>query len=172
MSAGELLPLPFQCPDLVMPISGRIRSSQSQGSTTILGGQNDSFDFTTLTELEKKFLLGLKLLINENGEINDLGKYQTDQWIVWMAYQHHHFILHLWKPSTGELKQISFKDVQLLPEFDENGEIKYLRVTYQNGFILIMNDDYDFMKELCQLLESAALGGSGGVAGGGEISST
>lgn len=138
---AEIIPLPFQCPDLVMPISGVIPIQQGEEFTS------------TLSELEKKLLLGLKLFITE-----ELGATKGDQWIVWMAYHEKAFMLHMWKPLTGEIKQINLTNSTLLPDFDESGVIKSLRVSstkFQSFYIL--NENFPFMDDLCQLFETASL---------------
>jgi hypothetical protein len=140
----ETIPLPFQCPDLVMPISGKIQ---------IL---NNGVEFTTvLSDLEKKLLLGLKLSISDDLET------KSDQWIVWMAYREKAFVLHMWKPLTGEIKQINLTNSTMLPDFDETGTIKSLRVTYheltKTQSFHIFNENFSYMDDLCQLLEVASL---------------
>jgi hypothetical protein len=132
------LPLPFKCPDLVMPISGRISSQRHPV---------DGFEFTALSELEKKLLLGLKLVLSD-----DIGL-ETEQWIVWLAYQNG-FVLHMWKPITGELKHMNMKNASVLPDF-EGVTVKYLRVTSPESSFVVVNDGYPFMDELCQLIEAA-----------------
>jgi hypothetical protein len=143
LGMAEIVPLPFQCPDLVMPISGQIQIRQGEEFTT------------TLTELEKKLLLGLKLSITDDPEM------KSDQWIVWMAYHQKSFMLHMWKPLTGEIKQINLTKSTMLPDFDENGAIKSLRVSSHESTkfqtFYIVNENFSYMDDLCQLLETAAL---------------
>jgi hypothetical protein len=134
------LSLPFQCPDLVMPISGRLSSQRHS---------QDGFEFTALSALEKKLLLGLKLLL-----CDDIGL-ETDQWIVWMAHQDE-FILHMWRPVTGELRQINLRNASVWSDSD-GVTVKHIRVTSSgsSSTLVIVNDGYPFMEELYQLLQAA-----------------
>ena len=75
--------LPFKCPSMMFPISGLKSPGNSQN----------------LHELEKKFLSGTKLSVSRSRDT------EFEKWIAYLAYNHH-FILYMWKPSSGELKQI------------------------------------------------------------------
>lgn len=92
--------LPFLCPDLVLPISG----ARPVGSVST----------SIMSELEKKFMLGLKLSISRN--------VQTDfeKWIVYLAF-FECFTLHMWKPSSGELRHIHLvPELKITKDDDEN----------------------------------------------------
>jgi hypothetical protein len=138
----ELIPLPFECPDLIMPLTGRIKSTEG-------------FEYTSLLEIEKKLLLGLKLSLSLSSEIGMIG---TEQWIVWLAISKQEFILHMWNPVSGELKQIQMKNTTFLPSFDEKGEMTDLRISSGDNSLIINGNGCNFMKELSEVLESAAQG--------------
>ena len=134
--------LPFECPPLMMPITGPIASL-------------DSFEYLNLTDMEKKLLLGLKISLT-----NEINQETSDQWIVWLAFKNNEFILHLWKPITGEMKQLILKKTQLLPIFDENNhKIKLIQILDgEEMFYIFGEGGPSFMSELCELLEIAATG--------------
>jgi hypothetical protein len=92
--------LPFACPDLVLPISG----AKPVGTIST----------SALSEWEKKFMAGLKLSISRS--------VQTDfeKWIVYLAYCDC-FSLHMWKPTSGELRHIHLvPDLKISKDCDEN----------------------------------------------------
>jgi len=104
-----------------------------------------------ISKLEGKLMQGMKLSISR-----EIGT-EFSKWVVWLAHCNGEYVLHLWKPTSGELKSIVL-DQSISVDNDHDDKLITLSYHLNNERqrCVVDCEDSELMSELSRILVTAA----------------